>query len=367
MSNRAPPPWPVHLPRPKGVRAVARKRPDGSTEWHWYDRESGARLPEPVDPTFNAALATARHPAPGPSVGSVAAAVEAWLRSPELKSKRPRTRDHAERYIDALRKAKNIQLDKLRRATILEWRDIVADTRGPAAANAFVEVVQTFLSWCVERGRIDANPAMRIRLLERGSIPAWTEAEAHYAMKAFPEPARRAVVLAYHTAQRRGDLVALTWKGVDLKTGRIRLQQEKSRGPAERRPWLTLPIPPALMIELRQWKAAPLGNASPRALTVLTAPGGRPWNRCSVSIAVQKAVNAAHERGELRSGLSLHGLRKLRAATLAEAGATTKEIAAVTGHKTLSMVAYYTDSADQERLASAAIIRLNPTARKKKA
>lgn len=365
MSNRAPPPWPAHSPRPKGVRAVARKRPDGSTEWHWYDRDSGARLPDPTDPTFTAALTAARRPTPGPNAGSVADAVEAWLRSPELKSKRPRTRDHAERYIDALRKAKDVPLEKLRRATILEWRDIVADTRGHGAANAFIETVQTFLSWCVDRGRIDSSPAYRIRKLERGAFPAWTEAEAKHAMQRFPEAARRAIVLAYHTGQRRGDLVALTWKNIDLEAGRIRLQQEKARGPAAQRPWISLPIPAALKIELRQWKAAPLGNPKQAAMTVLTAPGGRPWNRCSVSAAVQRAVDEAAEHGHLRRGLNLHGLRKLRAASLAEAGATAKEIAAVTGHRTLSMVAHYTDSADQERLATAAIVRLNPRRKRK--
>lgn len=55
---------------------------------------------------------------------------------------------------------------------------------------------------------------------------------------------------------------------------------------------------------------------------------------------------------------SAHGLRKAAARRLAEAACTTKQIAAITGHKTLSEVERYTASADQERMAREAIIRL---------
>jgi hypothetical protein len=53
-----------------------------------------------------------------------------------------------------------------------------------------------------------------------------------------------------------------------------------------------------------------------------------------------------------------HGLRKAAARRLAEAGCTTKEIAAITGHRTLSEIERYTKAADQKRLALAAIDRL---------
>jgi integrase len=60
----------------------------------------------------------------------------------------------------------------------------------------------------------------------------------------------------------------------------------------------------------------------------------------------------------MRDGLNVHGLRKLAATALAEAGCTPHEIAAVTGHKSLAMVELYTRSAAQERLALTAIGRL---------
>ncbi|HEX3346756.1 MAG TPA: hypothetical protein VHS58_01485, partial [Acetobacteraceae bacterium] len=50
--------------------------------------------------------------------------------------------------------------------------------------------------------------------------------------------------------------------------------------------------------------------------------------------------------------------RSLAAVRLAEAGCSTLEIGAITGHRTLSMIALYTASSDQQRLAEAAIVRL---------
>jgi integrase len=52
---------------------------------------------------------------------------------------------------------------------------------------------------------------------------------------------------------------------------------------------------------------------------------------------------------------SAHGLRKAAATRLADAGCSANQIAAITGHKSLSEVAHYTRAADQERLARQAL------------
>ncbi|MEL7175234.1 MAG: tyrosine-type recombinase/integrase, partial [Pseudomonadota bacterium] len=56
---------------------------------------------------------------------------------------------------------------------------------------------------------------------------------------------------------------------------------------------------------------------------------------------------------------SAHGLRKAIARRLAEAGSSAKEIASVTGHKTLAEVQRYTDAADREHLADQAFDKLS--------
>ena len=53
-----------------------------------------------------------------------------------------------------------------------------------------------------------------------------------------------------------------------------------------------------------------------------------------------------------------HGLRKAAMRRLAESGATEKQIAAVSGHKTLKEIELYTKAADQKRLARAGMSKL---------
>lgn len=53
----------------------------------------------------------------------------------------------------------------------------------------------------------------------------------------------------------------------------------------------------------------------------------------------------------LPAGLNIHGLRKLAATRLAQAGCSPHEIQAITGHKTLAMVQHYTKAVSQRTLA----------------
>jgi integrase len=56
--------------------------------------------------------------------------------------------------------------------------------------------------------------------------------------------------------------------------------------------------------------------------------------------------------------LEERGLRKATAAALAEAGASTHEIAAVTGHTSLEEIERYTRAARKKKLADAAMAKL---------
>ena len=104
--------------------------------------------------------------------------------------------------------------------------------------------MSAIFSWARDRNWIEHSPMAGVRKLPGGSIATWTEVEARLAMRALPEPLRRAVVLAYHTGQRRGDLVRLPWTAYDGRT--IRLRQQKTGAP------LVLPVHPEL--RARSWR-----------------------------------------------------------------------------------------------------------------
>jgi site-specific recombinase XerD len=54
----------------------------------------------------------------------------------------------------------------------------------------------------------------------------------------------------------------------------------------------------------------------------------------------------------------LHGLKKAGMRTIAEKGASTHELQSISGHKTLAMVAHYTDAVDRTKLADSAFEKI---------
>lgn len=105
-----------------------------------------------------------------------------------------------------------------------------------------------------------------------------------------------------------------------------------------------------LHAELRKILAA----AQRDHVTILNTAFGRPFSVDGFSQFMRDAIKGA--------GLPLecqpHGLRKAAGRRLAEAGCSAREIMSILGHKTLSEAERYTRDADQEKLAKAAIVRL---------
>src|SRR3546814_6083335 len=97
-----------------------------------------------------------------------------------------------------------------------------------------------------------------------------------------------------------------------------------------------------------------LDNEIPkRDVVIFTTATGRPWKEDHMRHEVRKHVAKCGF-----AGYSLHGLRKNAAKNLAEAGCREHKIAAITGHRTLAMVAKYTRAAHQKRMSKAAIRKL---------
>ena len=142
------------------------------------------------------------------------------------------------------------------------------------------------------------------------------------ALDHLPEPFRRAVFLAAITGQRRGDLVAMRW--ADYDGAALRFHQQKTGRK------MTLPSPPA-----RPATSSTAGENRRRptpSSPTTPAPLGCPTPHERLGRLLVKIEG-------MRPHLGLHGIRKFRATELASAGASVHQIAAVTGHKTLAMVA----------------------------
>jgi integrase/recombinase XerD len=98
--------------------------------------------------------------------------------------------------------------------------------------------------------------------------------------------------------------------------------------------------------------AATIAATPSRHLTFLVTEFGRPFTPAGFGqwFRDQCDPNLHH--------CSAHGLRKATAAALAEAGATTHEIMAVTGHQSLEEVERYTRAVRKKKLGDSAIAKL---------
>jgi integrase len=269
--------------------------------------------------------------------GSLNALIVKYYRSPEFRGLKASTQAARRSIIEPFRHQHGTKpVARLTRAHI---KDIIgAKAETPEAANSLLKVLRVILKYAVEDGMIPNNPAIGVkRYRSRGEgIHTWTEDEIARFQARHPINTRAGLALALmlYTVQRRGDVIRLGWQHV--KGDVIALRQDKTDEP------LHLPMHPELV---RALAMAPRTN-----LTFLVTASGRPFSGpCFTNWFKQQCKVAGLPQ------CSAHGLRKAGATRLANAGCSTDQVKAITGHKTLSEVARYTRAADQRRLARQAL------------
>ena len=286
-------------------------------------------------------------PRKAPRGETVEALMRAFEASPEFAQRADKTREQYAIYLRPWSKVGHLRVRDIKRAHILALRDAVAKARGNGAGTAFARVAGAMFAWAVDREWLDTTPATRIKALPGGHHRPWTDAEAARAKQELPGHLARVVVLGEAIGQRRGDLAALTWAAYDGRC--IRLRQQKTARARAEEPEMVIPLPADVRAELDRWKARATSTH------ILTNTRGQPWTAAHLSREMKRATEKLG-----MPGLTVHGLRRRTAVRVANAGGSVHEIKAVTGHRTLQMVALYTEGADQEALAGAAIHRLEP-------
>lgn len=178
-----------------------------------------------------------------------------------------------------------------------------------------------------------------------GEHRAWTLDEMNAFEKRWPVGTRErlAYALLLYTGQRGGDVVAMNRR--DAMAGYFSLTQEKTGEE------MRLPIAQPLLDAI---KAVPANG-----LTVIGDRHGRPIQRRTLT----KMLKAACAAAGLPKDCVPHGLRKAILVRLAEAGASAKELAAISGHRSTKLLDHYTRAANQAVLASNAMARLTPKKR----
>jgi integrase len=212
----------------------------------------------------------------------------------------------------------------------------IGDKR-PAMANLTKSVLRRVYDFGVRQGLVEANPFVSIRPFKVGTHHTWTEGE----LRRFEEHwrigtrQRLAYALLLYTGQRVGDIAKACRS--DIENSELHIVQQKTGQE------LWLPIVPELALAMKAYPA--------KGLSLIGKENGAPMTSAGLS----KFMKTAIERAGLPGRCKPHGLRKATMRRLAEDGRTEKQIAAVSGHKSLREVQRYTQAADQRLLAKDAM------------
>lgn len=320
--------------RMKGRKQTTTSETFGSAEWWaWYN----ASLEGSTVPQKNGAGAERTRP------GTLNAAVVAYYTSADWQLLSLSTQATYRGILDRFRAEHGHRLvadmapHHVR--TILDAR-----AKTPSAANNWLKVVRALMRFLVDRNLVKADPTLGVRPLKNRTdgFHTWTEEEIARFDERWPLGTleRLAKDLLLYTGQRRGDVRLMGPQ--HIRAGLVRVRQQKTGAELE--------------IALHDALRGSIDARPTKHLAFITTAAGEPYSEAGFG---NWFGDAARKAG-LKS-CSAHGLRKAAARRLAEAGCTTKEIAAVTGHKTLKEVERYTIAADQKRLAQAAIAKIGGT------
>jgi integrase len=228
-------------------------------------------------------------------------------------------------------------------AHVRRLRDEKADT--PSASHNRLKALRALFRWATENDLAPHNPAKDVPALRYHSDGhhSWTSDEIRKFELAHPvgSMARLAMALMLFTGCRRADVVRLGPQ--HIQDGQLRYRQAKNeyRSPVD----IDIPVHPELARIIRHTPCL--------HLTYLANDFGKPFTAAGFGNKFRALCNAA--------GLphcSAHGLRKATATRLAEAGASSQEIMAITGHRSLNEVERYTHAASKPLLATSGMSKL---------
>jgi integrase len=216
----------------------------------------------------------------------------------------------------------------------------------PFAQRNFLNTLRAMFRWAATEGRVPDDPTLGVtrQKAKTTGYKTWTEAEIERFEVAHPigTKGRLAFALILYTGLRRSDVVKIGRRHVH--NGVLTIEQGKTEGGEEA--YLEIPLHP---------KLCEIIDATPTVgvKTFLVTHFGKPYTAPGFGNWFRKLCDQAG-----CFDISAHGGRKATARRLAEIGCSANQIAAITGHASISEVQRYTKAADRKRMAREAMKKL---------
>jgi integrase len=303
----------------RGINRVSKRLADGSVRYYHYHRATGRALKgEPDSVEFLADYVAAEESMRDRHAGVLNRLIRDYTLSPEFGKLADSTRKEYQRMLTKVEaKFGDLPIAALDDARVkqdfMSWRGTVAKESGDREADNRLSVISSMLTWAKENGHILHNHVAGFRRLHKAdrSEKIWLPEHIEAFMKVAPLELQRALILALHTGQRQADLLSLSWNNCDGSF--ISLRQGKTKRRVE--------IPCTITLKRM------LDGLDRDTNLVLTTKTKLPWKARYFKAQWETAAKAAGI-----TDLHFHDLRGTAITMLAEAGCSTPQIAAITGH-----------------------------------
>jgi integrase len=270
-----------------------------------------------------------------------------WLEQWIAGKEQVRTGKTGERYCQVIRDFKaslgsraSLALAHITPKDIFAYRQaILTAKKTPRTANLSVKVVSGAFNAALRQGYIASNPCTALESLpfESEEKGTFTPAQVAKLVSAADGDWKGAILLAYYTGARLGDVTNMRWSAVDLKRQLVTFTPSKTKK--------TVAIPLHAELERHLLKSPGIGKAFLFPSLAGKGTGGKHGlsGRFSAIVASAGIVPKVSREGlRKQASLTFHSLRHSFNSAMANAGVSQEIRQKLTGHASADMNKVYT-------------------------
>jgi integrase len=363
------------LMRIRGIKPVTVTKPSGRVYKYYYHRATNKRIEAKFGTAAFAAevaaldtLAQTRTPRDG----TLKALIVAYKKSPEYGRLGYRSKADYGKVFDFLAPIDDMPVASLDTAGVYRLRDLALRKRKRRFANYVVQVIRLVLSWGKPRGFVEENVAIGVKLIPRPkgmarANPPWTDDEREVVLAEASIELRAMIALGMFAGLREGDACSVPKTG--WSAGKIECIASKNNEAI----WLPVHFRlekilrelaservRKLAARVKRRKVVPM---DPPTLTVTSK--GRSWTEAGFRASFFKLLRRLEATGQVRRGLTFHGLRHTMGKLVIEAGGSKEDVKMILGDRSDAMGEFYSREFEKRGRVGAAMQRLEQTERAK--
>lgn len=217
----------------------------------------------------------------------------------------------------------HIGIEDINARNIAQWRDSRLETVKPATVSREINTLSAVLNHAKSEWEIELNNPIPHIKRPIGAKPRTRRLEGNeeaLLLAALKPEHARVISFAIATGMRRGEILALEWANIDFKRQVAFLPVTKNSEPR----YVPLSIKAIAVLK----NSAPADERFGKVFKVHPECLDRAWRRACKRTGI--------------AGLRVHDLRREAVSRFFEQGLSVPEVAAISGHKTLSQLQVYT-------------------------